>query len=284
MNRFKRIALGTGILVLMTSTTAIAQGKGGGNKPQGGGAPKTAQATKPTQSPKVQSPKVQTAKSQAPVKASGSTKTVAQGKPTKTAPATQSAKNTKATTTTTTKGPKAARTETASAKTTKSATASVSASASTSTTTTPAGTGTQPVVLTPVQQKLQKNTNLASKLQSRLPAGTDLMKASAGFKNLGQFVAAVNVSNNLGIPFRQLKTKMVDDGMSLGQSIKTLRPESSSTVEANRAEYDARGMILESETTTVSATVSASTTTSTTTPTTTTQPKKGKRQGNGSHE
>ena len=45
------------------------------------------------------------------------------------------------------------------------------------------------------------------------------MKASAGFKNLGQFVAAVNVSNNLGIPFSQLKTKMVDDGMSLGQSI-----------------------------------------------------------------
>ena len=282
MNRVKWIALGTAILVLMTSVTAIAQGKGGGNKGQGGGAPKTTQATKPTQSPKVQP-----AKSQAPVKSGGSVKTVSHGNSTK--PAVPAAKTPKVASTTkassTTKGPKAARTETASSKTTKSGTASVSASASASTTTaTPAGTGTQPVVLTPVQQKLQKNTNLASKLQSRLPAGTDLMKASAGFKNLGQFVAAVNVSNNLGIPFRQLKTKMVDDGMSLGQSIKTLRPESSSTVEANRAEYDARGMILESETTTVSATVSASTTASTTTPTTTTQPKKGKRQGNGSHE
>ena len=101
------------------------------------------------------------------------------------------------------------------------------------------------------------------------------MTASAGFKNLGQFVAAVNVSNNLGIPFTQLKTKMVDDNMSLGRSIKTLRPESSATVEANRAEYDARGMILESETTTVSATVSA---------TTTTTPKKNKGNGSGSHE
>ena len=280
MNRIKWIVLGTGILILMTSATAVAQGKSGGNK--GAGAPKTTQATKPTQSPKVQP-----AKAPAPVKSGGSVKTVSPGKSTKAvAPA---AKTTKAAPTTkvakTTTGPKAARTETASAKTTKSATASASASTSTSTTTTtPGATGT-PVVLTPVQQKLQKNTNLASKLQSRLPAGTDLMKASAGFKNLGQFVAAVNVSNNLGISFTQLKTKMVDDGMSLGQSIKTLRPESSATIEANRAEYDARGMILESETTTVSATVSASTTTSTTTtPATTTQPKKGKRQGSGSDE
>src|SRR6476660_6448175 len=74
-------------------------------------------------------------------------------------------------------------------------------------TTSPATT-TSTVTLTPVQQKLQKNTNLAAKLTSRLPAGTDLMLASAGFRNLGQFVAAVNVSNNLKIPFTELKTKM----------------------------------------------------------------------------
>jgi hypothetical protein len=140
---------------------------------------------------------------------------------------------------------------------------------------------------TSLGQKLQQNSVQRSKIEAKLKAagynGT-IYEAAYGFKNLGQFVAAVNVSNNLDIPFRQLKTKMVDDGMSLGQSIKTLRPESSAAVEANRAEYDARGMILESETTTVSATVSASTTTSTTTPTTTTPPKKGKRHGNGSHE
>jgi hypothetical protein len=53
------------------------------------------------------------------------------------------------------------------------------------------------VPLTKVQQKLQRNTNLAAKLQGRLPAGADLMTAASGFKNLGQFVAAVNVSNNL---------------------------------------------------------------------------------------
>jgi hypothetical protein len=101
--------------------------------------------------------------------------------------------------------------------------------------------------LTPVQQKLKENTNLAAKLTSRLPAGTDLMAASAGFRNLGQFVAAVNVSNNLGISFAQLKTKTVTDRMSLGQAIQALRPVSSATIEAQRAEYDARSMIVESE-------------------------------------
>ena len=59
-----------------------------------------------------------------------------------------------------------------------------------------------------VSQRLTDNTKLASKLQSLLPAGTDLQQAAQGFKNLGQFVAAVHVSHNLGIPFDQLKARM----------------------------------------------------------------------------
>ena len=132
-------------------------------------------------------------------------------------------------TTTTTKSPKAT-------KTTK-----------TTTTTTVGGTTT----LSPVQQKLQRNTNLASKLQSRLPAGTNLTLAAAGFRNLGQFVAAVNVSNNLGIPFAQLKTRMVDQGMSLGQAIQDARPTTTdTTVVVRRAETDADALIRTTETTT----------------------------------
>ena len=84
------------------------------------------------------------------------------------------------TTTATTKGPKG--------KPAAAATTSTTTTKRTSTT----ATTTSGTTLTPVQQKLQKNTNLANKLQSRLPAGTDLNTASAGFKNLGQFVAAVN--------------------------------------------------------------------------------------------
>ena len=112
---------------------------------------------------------------------------------------------------------------------------------------TPPAAPTTTVTLTPVQQKLQKNTNLASKLASRLPPGTDLMTAASGFRNLGQFVAAVNVSNNLDIPFEQLKTRMVTEKKSLGQSIQSLKPAASATIEAQHAEYDARGMIADSE-------------------------------------
>ena len=125
-----------------------------------------------------------------------------------------------------------------------------------------------PTELTPVQQKLKQNTNLASKVAVRLPPGTDLMTAAAGFKNLGQFVAAANVSNNLQISFTDLKAKMMT-GMSLGQAIQAVRPLTASpTVEAQRAEYDARGLIAETEheqnTTAISSTVPSATPTSTT--------------------
>jgi hypothetical protein len=124
----------------------------------------------------------------------------------------------------------------------------MTAGATTAAATTPSDTTTPATVtLTPVQEKLKKNTNLAAKLTSRLPEGTDLMLAAAGFRNLGQFVAAVNVSSNLKIPFAQLKTKMVTDDLSLGQAIQALRPTTSATIETQRAEYDARGMISESE-------------------------------------
>jgi hypothetical protein len=123
----------------------------------------------------------------------------------------------------------------------------VAKTASTSRTTTTTSSSAR-TPLTPVQQKLQKNTQLAAKVLSRLPAGTDLMAASDGFKNLGQFVAAANVSHNLGIPFDQLKASMVDEGASLGQSILTLKKSANSDLEAQRAEREANTMISEAET------------------------------------
>ena len=104
-------------------------------------------------------------------------------------------------------------------------------------------TTTSTTTFSPVQQKLQKNTQLAAKLDGRLPAGTDVIAAASGFRNLGQFVAAVNVSNNLGIPFAQLKSRMVDDGMSLGRAIQDLRPSVDSTAAVRRAESDATTII-----------------------------------------
>ncbi len=56
---------------------------------------------------------------------------------------------------------------------------------------------------------LTQNAKLSDKLSTLLkqqnPPVTDLQAASHGFNNLGQFVAAVHISDNLGIPFDQLK-------------------------------------------------------------------------------
>lgn len=91
-----------------------------------------------------------------------------------------------------------------------------------------------------VSTRLSTNTKLASKLQSLLPAGTDLQQAAAGFKNLGQFVAAVHVSNNLGIPFDQLKAKMTgDNAESLGKAIHELKPTADAKAETKKATKEA---------------------------------------------
>src|SRR5579883_2478920 len=87
-----------------------------------------------------------------------------------------------------------------------------------------------------VSTRLADNTKLASKLQSLLPAGTNLQQASQGFKNLGQFVAAVHVSHNLGIPFDQLKAKMQGPPTeSLGKAIQQLKPDADAKAEDRRA-------------------------------------------------
>jgi hypothetical protein len=132
-------------------------------------------------------------------------------------------------------------------KTTTATTTTTSPNVTTTTTTNSTTT------LTPVQQKLQRNTNLAEKLSSRLPQGTDLMTASEGFRNLGQFVAAVNVSNNLpGVKFTDLKTRMVDEGMSLGQALQDMKTTANIETEVRRAEQQADTLIKSTENSTVS--------------------------------
>jgi hypothetical protein len=91
-----------------------------------------------------------------------------------------------------------------------------------------------------VSTRLSSNTKLASKLQSLLPPGTDLQTAASGFKNLGQFVAAVHVSHNLGIPFDQLKAKMQGPPTeSLGKAIHELKPDANAKAETKTAESEA---------------------------------------------
>jgi hypothetical protein len=77
---------------------------------------------------------------------------------------------------------------------------------------------------------LERHPEQASRLQQLLPPGADVNQAAGDFKNFGQFVAAAHVSNNLNIPFDDLKEKLTGpEATSLGKAIRELRPDLTST-------------------------------------------------------
>ncbi len=87
---------------------------------------------------------------------------------------------------------------------------------------------------------LTQNTKLSSNLQKLLPQGMTPQEACSGFKNLGQCVAAIHVSNNLGIPFADLKAKTTGSGsVSLGKAIDTLKPGTNGKAESKKAQKQA---------------------------------------------
>jgi hypothetical protein len=149
----------------------------------------------------------------------------------------------------TAKGPKT--TTTTSAKhtgspkknTTTTTTASSTSTSTSTTTTTPDSTAWKPT--NAVSEKLVGKPNQLARAKAVLPAGTDLNDATAGFKNFGQFNAAVNASDRLGIEFADLKAAMTgmtlegeptnEPTKSLGQAIKQLKPGVDADAEAAAA-------------------------------------------------
>jgi hypothetical protein len=94
-------------------------------------------------------------------------------------------------------------------------------------------TSPRPTQLTKAQQQLMKNDNLRAKMEARLPADIDAVLAAKGFKNLGQFVAAVNASNNQGIAFKDLNLLMNGEShLSLGQALQQLKGVNAQTANA----------------------------------------------------
>ena len=91
------------------------------------------------------------------------------------------------------------------------------------------------------EQQLNQNTKLSSNLQKLLPAGTTPQQACSGFRNLGQCVAAIHVSHNLGISFLDLRAKMTGSKPEgLGKAIEDLRPGANAGAEKKKAEKQAK--------------------------------------------
>lgn len=92
-----------------------------------------------------------------------------------------------------------------------------------------------PTFTPPALSMVPSNPKLVRRLTSMLPKDMTVQQAALGFHDQAQFVAAVQISQNLGIPFRQLKRKIVVEGMSLGQAIQALKPDANVTRELSRA-------------------------------------------------
>jgi len=103
-------------------------------------------------------------------------------------------------------------------------------------------TATAVTTSTPTTTRVH-NPALEQRLQLLLPPTMTVADASKGFKNWGQFVAAVHVSHNLNIPFADLKAKMTGPTpMSLGQAIQTFpktTTTTTATTEVKKAESEA---------------------------------------------
>jgi len=92
-----------------------------------------------------------------------------------------------------------------------------------STTTTTTTTTPPPAPPNALSMKLSKNPGQLARLKGMLPEGMTIEQATTGFRNQGQFIAALNASRNQGVSFADLQTAMTVDGLSLGQAVKQLR-------------------------------------------------------------
>ena len=91
------------------------------------------------------------------------------------------------------------------------------------------------------------NPQLRERLAAMLPKGMDLDEAAKGFKNQGQFIAALHASRNSNIPFAALKDRLTrpDHHETLGEAIHDLDPKidlKDAKKKAEQAEQQAKAM------------------------------------------
>jgi hypothetical protein len=91
---------------------------------------------------------------------------------------------------------------------------------------------------TTLGELLKQNKKLSDKLSLLLkqqnPPVTDLQAASQGFQLLCQFVGAIHISHNLGIPFDKLKT-LAQTSENFSNSIHVLKPDADAKAEIKKA-------------------------------------------------
>jgi hypothetical protein len=112
-----------------------------------------------------------------------------------------------------------------------------------STTTSSTSGTTSTKTMNPIATKIASKPQLNAKISTMLPDGVSLNRASRGFKNQGQFIAALHAAQRCGQPncFSLIKTDMTKNGMSLGQAIQDVKKTSTSKADADatKAQHEA---------------------------------------------
>lgn len=86
----------------------------------------------------------------------------------------------------------------------------------------PKGSARPPTIAANIAQ----SPRLEARLKTMLPSGMTLEQASEGFRNQGQFIAALEASKNQNIEFARLKAEMTgENALGLGQAIQKLKPQ-----------------------------------------------------------
>ncbi|MGE4056358.1 MAG: hypothetical protein AB7F99_16320 [Vicinamibacterales bacterium] len=80
---------------------------------------------------------------------------------------------------------------------------------------------------------------LHARLKPLLNRGADVRIAAADFEDAAQFAAVAHAARNTEIPFMLLKHRVLHDGMSLTDAIRSLRPDANAGVEAELAAAEA---------------------------------------------
>ena len=82
----------------------------------------------------------------------------------------------------------------------------------------------------PLNEKLALNSNLKTRLEGLLAGGTMTFdQATTGWRNQGQFVAAMNAAERNGLTFESIHTEMVTNGKSLPDAIAAAKAASTTT-------------------------------------------------------
>jgi len=100
----------------------------------------------------------------------------------------------------------------------------------------PAGMEAPPPIEQSPKDVFTRDRKLEAKLQKLLPDGPNINQACDGFKKLGECVSAIHASQNLGVPFSDLKAKVTGKGsQSLDKAIHELKPEVDAKAEKKKA-------------------------------------------------